>query len=187
MAHSGGPVMLLTLYVGFCRFSYFCNRVKLVILLLVFYWRTLLFDVVRFMDLVGAGLVVLLTWSCLKLGIYFNYNPSMVVAAVIFPIAFCVNAAYGRREQSLLAMAKFKGSCLTIIAQHGAWSRYFTPDKPQYQQFTPEGFYRRTVQLLDEIQDNLGLYLSDISNAEKVVLCPEARTKTAHTPRACRS
>ena len=146
------------------------NRGKLYLLQLAFHWYTFLFDVIQPMDALGAVFTAFCLWGSYKLELFFDHSPSIVVAAIIFPIAFCMNAAYSRREHSLQMMAMFKGACLAVVAEHGAWAAYVTNNPEVEREFSCEHFFRYTVQRVDNIQRNLRLYLSDIPHRDKILV-----------------
>ena len=131
------------------------GRIRLQLLLIAFHWYTLLFDVLQFVDFLGGAFTAFCLWGSYQLGLCFDQNPSLVVAAVIFPIAFCVSAAYSRREHSLQMMAMFKGSCLAVVTQHGTWAHYIARDPDMQEGFSPEEFFNYTVQYVDNIQVTL--------------------------------
>ena len=59
-------------------------------------------ELVGLKDVLGLVLCSLVTWLFYKMDWILQYKPSMIMAAVIFPIAFTINSAYTRREAALL-------------------------------------------------------------------------------------
>ena len=60
---------------------------------------------VDFMLLICSSL---LTWFFYEVGWFLDYNPTLIISPVIFPITFTISSAYARREQALASLGAFR-------------------------------------------------------------------------------
>lgn len=72
--------------------------------------------------LVVAGLACGATWLCLANGWTAEFPMALISVAIVFPIVFAINAAFGRRERALAAFASVKASLVTLVLAHRDWA-----------------------------------------------------------------
>ena len=91
---------------------------------------------------------------------YLDYNPTLIIAPVIFPITFTISSAYRRREDALASLASFRTGCGIILVSHGAWclELYGVKDK-RFRDITPQSFFETSKHLITEVQCCMEEYL----------------------------
>lgn len=74
----------------------------------------------------GQTVVILLlsmlaTYTCWRLGWAVQLPEGLIAIAIIFPLGFSINAAYGRREKVLESYASIKASAVILYLSHRDW------------------------------------------------------------------
>eukprot|EP00997_Jenningsia_sp_PLL12_P006186 NODE_2730_length_874_cov_83.258182_g2251_i0.p1 GENE.NODE_2730_length_874_cov_83.258182_g2251_i0~~NODE_2730_length_874_cov_83.258182_g2251_i0.p1 ORF type:complete len:275 (-),score=83.39 NODE_2730_length_874_cov_83.258182_g2251_i0:49-849(-) len=83
----------------------------------------LLTRVLTFREILGCVVVFWAVWLCVRWEWTMQYNASLHLSAVIFPLSFSINAAYARRETALRILAFYKACAVAIMEEHSAWSK----------------------------------------------------------------
>ena len=104
---------------------------------------------------VCCGLVALCQYSSIVSAV----PPSLWVNALLFPLAFSVNAAYQRREGALSQSAEFKACCLTLYLSHRCW---------QFERTVPHDFLRCSSTCFTTLFEKVKGYLIAKTEGEKV-------------------
>ena len=79
-------------------------------------------------QLVWCALCCVAVGLCARLGVTAPLPSGLWVNVLLFPLAFAVNSAFGRREGALANSADFKACCLTLYLSHRCW--HFERDIP---------------------------------------------------------
>lgn len=69
-----------------------------------------------------AGLAILSTYLCRRLGWIADMPANLIGIAVIFPLVFSINSAYRRREEALKAFASLKAHVVALVFAHRDWT-----------------------------------------------------------------
>lgn len=83
---------------------------------------------IHFSRLVGwqaavvAGLSLVATYLCLEYGIVADLPTFLIGTAIVFPIAFSLNAAYRRREEALRYFAVLRAAAVALFYAHRDWT-----------------------------------------------------------------
>ena len=111
--------------------------------------------------LVGILLNTLLVWTCHRQGWAIKgHNPTALVSAVVFPIAFAINSAYSRGELALMRLCLFKCNALTLMATHAHWSQFVDGASKKWNLHVPPRiFFALSLTTMKQIQENTNIYL----------------------------
>jgi hypothetical protein len=80
-----------------------------------------LFDLLNLRLAAAVVLAVVSTYLCHRYSIVADYPLSFISIAIVFPIVFSINAAFGRKEVALRAFADFKGHCVALYFASQEW------------------------------------------------------------------
>mgnify|MGYP001828231796 FL=1 len=64
--------------------------------------------IINLRSLVVTSLALLSTWICIRYDIKANFPITLLITAVVFPVAFSIHSAYERRERVLQDYASLK-------------------------------------------------------------------------------
>lgn len=67
------------------------------------------------------GLSVVTTYVCWRMGWTAQMPEGLIAIAIIFPLGFSINAAFGRREKVLESYASLKGGAIMLYLSHRDW------------------------------------------------------------------
>lgn len=81
--------------------------------------------------IVVAGLAVLSTFLCIRLGVTANFPLTLIATAVVFPIVFSINSAYKRRESVLDDYGSLKAHGRAIYFATRDWLEGSSPEKQE--------------------------------------------------------
>jgi hypothetical protein len=112
---------------------------------LIFNWRTIV------LALVSAGTTSL----CIHYQITASFPMTIVVAAIVFPIAFSINSAYERRETALAHYASLKTDGRSIYYASRDWLAVSNPQSLQQLRTLLRSVLEHTVALLTDQRDKL--------------------------------
>lgn len=82
----------------------------------------------RFFELFDAHVLAItvltgiVTYACIALDVRAELPSTLIAVAVVFPIAFSINAAYQRREQALGFIAGFRAAHSALYFAHRDWA-----------------------------------------------------------------
>ena len=132
-----------------CRLVMFLNCLRNMMTVVALLWCTAYVGLV--LALARAGLTIPFQGPFSSASIYVN--------VLIFPLAFSVNAAYGRREGALALFASFKGCCLSLYLSHRCW---------QFEDGIPGDFVQCSQVAISALFSSVQGYLTAKTEAEKV-------------------
>ena len=81
------------------------------------------------------------------------------ISLLIFPLAFCVNAGYQRREGALSYSAQFKANCLTLYLHHRCF---------QFEEQVPHDFIQCSCSAFTSLFEAVRMYLTASTEESKV-------------------
>jgi hypothetical protein len=67
------------------------------------------------------GLSLVTTYMCWRMGWTVQMPEGLIAIAIIFPLGFSINAAFGRREKVLESYASLKGAAIMLYLSHRDW------------------------------------------------------------------
>eukprot|EP01013_Petalomonas_cantuscygni_P042730 TRINITY_DN7729_c0_g1_i2.p1 TRINITY_DN7729_c0_g1~~TRINITY_DN7729_c0_g1_i2.p1 ORF type:complete len:474 (+),score=62.79 TRINITY_DN7729_c0_g1_i2:117-1538(+) len=109
-------------------------------------------------------LIVLMTYGYKEAGVELNVSPSLLVPIVVFPLAFSVQSAYGRRETSLAEISTIRASAISLILSF----RNFARGPPSYKPALGPEFPLRGQLLLGRLCKLIGMLLMLRYEADKI-------------------
>lgn len=74
------------------------------------------------------SLSILATYACFRLGWIAQMPEGLIAIAIIFPLGFCINAAFSRREKVLESYASLKGAAVMLYLSHRDWLDPVVPE-----------------------------------------------------------
>ncbi|MEM7568776.1 MAG: hypothetical protein AAF337_03175 [Pseudomonadota bacterium] len=80
------------------------------------------FDLCDLHVLIITVITAIATYVCIAFGFRAELPSTLIAVAIVFPIAFSINAAYQRREQALSHLASFRATTAALYWAHRDWA-----------------------------------------------------------------
>ena len=95
------------------------------------------------------------TWLCIRYQITASFPMTMIVAAIVFPLAFSINSAYERRENALDHYASLKTESRSIYCASRDWQTEASPESLAHLRELLRDILDHTIALLTDPRVNV--------------------------------